>query len=107
MNHINLPVEQGRLPKEDELVSGDQLVKYILVSLEENNLHPAAFILYDNAQVLYVYQVAAGHAGLDLDPGQVRMDIRYQSVFAAVYIAERIKVQQVRNGLNAQLLLQE
>ena len=107
MNYVDAAVERLRLAEEKEAGTRNQPVVIPLHPLEKHHLHTPGTILDHDTQMLDVHQVTAYHRTLHLNIGQVRRHGHYGRNAAAVYISERIEMDEVLQGVNVQLLLKE
>ena len=118
MHHVQPPVEQGGLAEEDETAAGKQPAVLPFDSLEKHHFHLPALVCHQHRQAAghivlelvcrqlrTVFGIDADfeHSGPHLHIGLVRVHIGNKLDAAAVYVAERIQVQQIAYRSDSQL----
>ena len=124
MHHVDTSVELLRLPEENEAAARNEAAVVPSDALEEHDLHGAASVLDHHRHALAgveVYGVgvlrhyapggpvegAAHDSGADLERGKVGAGLRYRGDAAAVHIAEGVEMDEVGEGLYAELPAQQ
>ena len=110
MDHIEPAVIFRRLSEKDESATRLEFLVIPFESLEKDHLHLGAAVAHRHADPLglsFACQVPANYLALNLNVGHVLPDVGDSLDGRAVYVAERVEVNQIVQIVYAKLFFQK